>query len=258
MSDPSRFVPLRTDPPPTLAPTLWIRSALALAILLTAVTVRVADVADRAGEPFPGPTTVVPHVGVVVLLIVWSGRAMANVDLIMPPTRYGQDARAVLAGILWVVAFAVPAMAVAVVGRIGSEFADVEALGPTLATIAVVLVALLAAWSPFRYHVLHAGRIGAPRGIMTLWFWAPLTTFVGGLTVLAFVQRERFGGDPSFEGAVGVGAVYGLAAAVFGWSTWRAITVFDEVIDLRWQRWKVEWEQTLADLVAQPAPPPER
>jgi len=38
-----------------------------------------------------------------------------------------------------------------------------------------------------------------------------------------------------------------LAAAVFAWSTWRAIAVFDEVIDLRWRRWKSDWEQTLAD-----------
>jgi hypothetical protein len=40
-------------------------------------------------------------------------------------------------------------------------------------------------------------------------------------------------------------------------STWRATTVFDEVVELRWIRWRTEWEQTLAAFAAQPAPGPE-
>ena len=60
------------------------------------------------------------------------------------------------------------------------------------------------------------------------------------------------------DSVIGVGGIYGLAAGVFALSTWRAVTVFDEVIDLRWQRWKTEWEQTMVDLAAEPAPPPER
>ena len=44
---------------------------------------------------------------------------------------------------------------------------------------------------------------------------------------------------------------------MFALATRRAITVFDEVIDLRWRRWKIEWENTLEDFVCQPAPGPE-
>ena len=44
---------------------------------------------------------------------------------------------------------------------------------------------------------------------------------------------------------------------LFTLSTWRAVTVFDEVLELRWQRWKTEWEQTLAAMARQPEPGPE-
>jgi hypothetical protein len=33
--------------------------------------------------------------------------------------------------------------------------------------------------------------------------------------------------------------------------------VFDEVIELRWIRWRNEWEQTLVAFAAQPPPGPE-
>ena len=51
--------------------------------------------------------------------------------------------------------------------------------------------------------------------------------------------------------------VYGVPALVFTWSTWRAVTVFDEVLELRWHRWKAEWEQTLEAMAKQPEPGPE-
>jgi hypothetical protein len=54
-----------------------------------------------------------------------------------------------------------------------------------------------------------------------------------------------------------VGVAYAVPMFVFALSTWRAIRVFDEVIDLRWRRWRAEWEQTLGALAAQPAPGPE-
>lgn len=257
MLDQPPFVPLRTDPPPELASTLWIRSALALTILAVAILVLLVELVGRPGAMFVQPAVVIPHGAVVVLLIVWSGRALANVDAIMPPSTYSAGPRVRLAGAMWVAGFVVPASAALLVGQIGSEFADAEAAAPTVATIAVVVVALLAAWLPFQYHRRHAVRIGAPQPIMMLWFWAPLTTFVVGLAVLAYVYRGRIAGD-GFERTIGVGGVYGLATAVFAWSTWRAVVVFDEVIDLRWRRWKSDWEQTLADLIAQPTPPPDR
>jgi hypothetical protein len=33
--------------------------------------------------------------------------------------------------------------------------------------------------------------------------------------------------------------------------------VFDEVIELRWMRWRTEWEQTLVAFASQPPPGPE-
>ena len=69
---------------------------------------------------------------------------------------------------------------------------------------------------------------------MTAWFWVPLGTFVGGLAVVAFALAPSAGSGGASAARIGV--VYGLAALAFAWSTWRAVTVFDEVIDLRWRR----------------------
>ena len=65
-------------------------------------------------------------------------------------------------------------------------------------------------------------------------------------------------GMSAAERALQTAVVYGVPAFVFALSTWRATTVFDEVIDLRWRRWRSEWEMTLLELAAQPAPGPER
>ena len=59
------------------------------------------------------------------------------------------------------------------------------------------------------------------------------------------------------ERSIQTAVVYGIPAFVFALSTWRATTVFDEVIDLRWRRWRTEWETTLLELASQPAPGPE-
>jgi hypothetical protein len=56
---------------------------------------------------------------------------------------------------------------------------------------------------------------------------------------------------------VQVAVLYGVPALMFTMSTWRATTVFDEVIELRWLRWRTEWDQTLLALAAQPPPGPE-
>ncbi len=256
MTDAPAFLPLRTCPPPTLGTLLWIRSALVLTILATSSVVVVGDVAADRSRHVEAVLVAALHVGVLALLVVWSYVAMTNVDALVPATRYTKGARGAIAGGLWVAALLTPVGAVAVVARIRSGFGDAEAFGPTMLAIAVVLLALLAAWLPFRYHVRQAARIGAPHSIMLAWFWAPVVTFVVGLSVLGFVYAPRLGSGP-IEQPLGIGAVYGVAIAVFGLSTWRAVTVFDEVIDLRWRRWKVEWEQTLAEMVAQPPPGPE-
>ena len=93
------------------------------------------------------------------------------------------------------------------------------------------------------------------------WFWAPVLTGVGSLAVLGlgFGADLAEGGLSAGERAARVAVGYGLPALVFGLATARAVTVFDELIDLRRERWRVEWQQTLADLSAQPpvGEPPE-
>ena len=116
---------------------------------------------------------------------------------------------------------------------------------------------MLVAWSPIGYHVRQARRIGAPQRTIAAWYWWPLGTYVTGLAIVAFAVAPRVGSDAEAE-VTRVGSVYGLAAMAFAWSTWRAVTVFDEVIDLRWNRWRTDWEQTLRDLAQQPPPGPER
>ena len=65
------------------------------------------------------------------------------------------------------------------------------------------------------------------------------------------------GGFTDLERTVRIAVLYGVPALVFTMSTWRATTVFDEVIELRWLRWRTEWEYTLTAFAAQPPPGPE-
>jgi hypothetical protein len=82
---------------------------------------------------------------------------------------------------------------------------------------------------------------------------------VGVLLVMSVGLGDLLADDglESSERLLQVGVAYAVPMFVFALSTWRAITVFDEVIDLRWRRWRTEWEQTLSYLAAQPAPGPE-
>jgi len=64
-------------------------------------------------------------------------------------------------------------------------------------------------------------------------------------------------GFTDLERTVQVGVLYAVPALMFAMSTWRATTVFDEVIELRWLRWRTEWEQTMVAFAAQPPPGPE-
>ncbi len=251
------FVPLRTDPPPSLGSTLWTRSALVLAIAAAAGAVLVAEYRGGPGTRLATPLAIVLHGAVVVLLVVWSATAIGNVSALVPSTRYGHPASGRLAAALWIAATAALVAALVVVDRAGAEFANDEAVAPTLLTIVVVVVAMLVAWSPIGYHVRQARRIGAPQRTIAAWYWWPLGTYVTGLAIVAFAVAPRVGSDAEAE-VTRVGSVYGLAAMAFAWSTWRAVTVFDEVIDLRWNRWRTDWEQTLRDLAQQPPPGPER
>ncbi len=264
---PAGFVPLRTDPPPRLFATWWVRYLLFLTQLVALVTVLLTEYAEGPGGVFEAPVVVVPYAMAMVLVVVWSALAMLDAARLVPGTRYNPRSRASVVTVLWLFAFAAPVATVRVVGW-GQDRLDADAVAVgggsadarvVMAMIGSVLVCFLAVWAPFRYHVRHGQRIGAAPRVMQAWFWTPLVAAVGVLLVDALGLREMLEEDgvTDLERTIELGVVFGLPALVMMLATWRATTVFDEVIDIRWRRWKHEWEQTIASMTAQPPPPPE-
>ena len=94
---------------------------------------------------------------------------------------------------------------------------------------------------------------------VVLWFFGSILAAAGSTAIVALGLRDMLddSGMTSAERALQTAVVYGVPAFVFALSTWRATTVFDEVIDLRWRRWRSEWDMTLLELASQPAPGPE-
>ncbi len=203
---------------------------------------------------------VIPHAMAALMLVGWSALAMIDAARLVPATRYHQPSRAWVAVLLWLGAFTAPAAAIAVVQRVSDRFAEgADDLVPIAVGSLAVLVGFVLVWLPFRYHIRQAHRIGAPVGVVAAWFWLPLVAAVGVLAAMALGLHDLLadGGFNDLERTVQVGVLYGVPALVFTMSTWRATTVFDEVIELRWLRWRTEWEQTLAAFAAQPPPGPE-
>jgi hypothetical protein len=107
--------------------------------------------------------------------------------------------------------------------------------------------------------VRQAHRIGAPTSVVAAWFWLPLFTVAGVFTAMWLGMHDLLADDgvTELERTAQVAVLYGVPATMFAMTTWRATTVFDEVIELRWMRWRTEWEQTLIAFAAQPPPGPE-
>lgn len=266
-SMPPGFVPLRTDPPPNLLATWWVRYMLFLAQLVGVGAVLLTEYAEGPGGVFEAPVVLVPYALTMLLVVVWSALAMVDAARLVPGTRYHPRSRASVVTVLWLLAFVAPVAAVRVVvwaqdrldedaAAVGGGSADAWVVS---AMILAVLVCFLLVWSPFRYHVRQAQRIGAAPRVMQAWFWLPLLAAVGALLIDALGLRETLEEDgfTDLERTIELGVVFGLPALVMALATWRATTVFDEVIDIRWRRWKHEWEQTIAAMTAQPPPPPE-
>ena len=252
------FTALRSEPPPRLFATWWLRYLLALSQLvgIAVVLMREYAVPGAMGTLF----VVIPHVMAAVMLVGWSALAMLDAARLVPATRYRQPSRAWVAVVLWLGAFAAPVGAFAVIDRLRERVAD-SSDDPVPIAIAVgaLLLCFMLVWLPFRYHVRQANRIGAPVRVVAAWFWLPLLTAVGVFAVMAFGLHDLLAenGFTDLERTVQVAVLYGVPALMFTMTTWRATTVFDEVIELRWMRWRNEWEQTLAAFAAQPAPGPE-
>lgn len=254
----SSFAPLRSEPPPRLFATWWLRYLLALSQLVGIAVVLMREYA------VPGEMdtlfVVVPHVMAAVMLVGWSALAMLDAARLVPATRYRQPSRAWVAVLLWIGAFAAPVGALAVIDRLRERFAEsTDDLLPIAIGIGALLLCFVLVWLPFRYHVRQAHRIGAPVSVVAAWFWLPLVTAVGVFLAMALGLHELLAdnGFTDLERTVQVAVLYGVPALMFAMTTWRATTVFDEVIELRWMRWRNEWEQTLAAFAAQPVPGPE-
>lgn len=230
--------------------------ALSQLVAIAVVLLREYDTAGGMDALF----VVVPHVMAAVMLVGWSALAMIDAARLVPATRYGQPSRAWVAVVLWLGAFAAPVAAVAVIDWVRDRFTEgSDDLVPIAVGSVAVMASFVLVWLPFRYHVRQAHRIGAPVSVVAAWFWVPLLAVVGVFAAMALGLHDLLadGGFTDVERMVQVGVLYGVPALVFTMSTWRATTVFDEVIELRWLRWRTEWEQTLAAFAAQPPPGPE-
>lgn len=252
------FRPLRSDPPPRLVATWWLRYLLALSLLVGIAVVLLREFAVPGS--MDTAVVVVPHAMAALMLVCWSAFAMLDARRLVPPTRYRQPSRPWVAVVLWLGAFAAPVLAVAVIDRLRERVAEgTDDLAPVALSVGVLLVCFVLVWLPFRYHVRQAHRIGAPVRVVAAWFWLPLLAVVGVLLAMSLGLHDLLadGGFTDIERAVQVGVVYGVPALMFTMATWRATTVFDEVLELRWLRWRTEWQQTLAAMAAEPVPGPE-
>jgi len=258
------FSPLRSDPPPSLISTWWLRTAILIMMLGALALTMWAEYTGEKGDIGSHRAVIGLHIVIAGSLMLWSFAAMYNANKLVPPSLYQRQSNPLLAVVLWLGAFAAPFAA-------GKAFAlfDEPSPGPAgepsseavnfFALATVVLVSFVVVWLPFRYHARQASRVGAPHRVMLGWFFAPLLALIGGFAILFLGLQNQLAVDglTVTERTVQVGVVYGLPMLMFAMATWRAITVFDEVIDLRWRRWKIEWENTLEDFVRQPAPGPE-
>ncbi len=258
-SEVSEFAPLRVDPPPSLVPTWWLRSILLVVMVITPAVVLWVEYHGAPGDVRSSSLVIALHVSVGALIAIWSFLAMRNAAQLVPPSRYTTRSRGSVAVLLWTLAVAAPIGVVAASRRLGDRLDDSDDMAAVFSMISIVLIAMLLAWLPFRYHARQATRVGAPHGAMISWFFAPVIAAVGGVLAVALGLGEMLaeGGLTPTERVIQVAVPYALPMAVFALSTWRAVTVFDEVIDLRWRRWKTEWEQTLGRLADEPPPGPE-
>ena len=254
------FTPLRSDPPPRLAATWWLRYLLLMTMLVCIAVVVTTEYSTGPGGIVEAPLVIAPHVLAAGLLVTWSVLAMVDADRLVPASRYHRGSSGLLAACLWLLAFAAPFAVATVVVRARPHFGDTDTdLQAVAASIAVAVLGLIVVWLPFGYLAGQARRIGAPSRVVVLWFVGSLFAAIGSLAIVVVGLHDLLAdrGLTAAERALQIAVIYGVPAMVFALSTWRATTVFDEVIDLRWRTWRREWEMTLLDMAAQPAPGPE-
>jgi hypothetical protein len=233
---------------------------LLLSMVVGIAAVVMTEYAIGPGGVIDAPVVVAPHVLAAALLVSWSIGAMYDADRLVPATRYHRGSSCTLATFLWLGAFAAPLGFAAVYSRAHPHFDDPEGdLAAVATTVGAGAVALALVWLPFGYLSAQARRIGAPHRTVVMWFVGSIVALIGSATIVLIGLHELLAeeGLTAAERALQTAVLYGVPAFVFALSTWRATTVFDEVIDLRWRRWRSEWEMTLLELAAQPVPGPE-
>ena len=257
--DPLDFVPLRSDPPPALVPTWWLRSAVVVFLCVVMGAMLWTEYQGASSDVVLSAAVWAAHGLAGMPLLLWSYLAMGNVGRIVPGSRYQRRPSGSMAVVLWLLAAAAPFGVIAVARWLDERLNDSEDLAAVTMLVATVFVGLGLIWLPFGYHSRQASRVGAPHRVMLRWFFAPVLSGVGALVVVSVWLGGLLAADglETSERLLQAGVVYAVPMSVFVFSTWRAITVFDEVIDLRWRRWRAEWEQTLGNLAALPVPGPE-
>lgn len=254
------FSPLRSEPPPRIFATWWLRYLLLVAQIVGIAVVLLTEYSSGPGIITESDNVIVPYVLAATMLVCWSALSMIDAARLVPATNYRRRSSATLAVVLWLVAFAAPVGGAAVIRWARDRFEEnPDDLAVVVTTVGAMVVCFLMVWAPFRYHTQQAHRIGAPGRVVAAWFWLPLVAGVGALLINSLGLQDTLeeNGVTAIERTIQVGVVFGLPALVFALATWRATTVFDEVIDLRWRRWRHEWEQTINAMMAQPMPGPE-
>lgn len=253
------FSPLRSEPPPRLVATWWLRVVMFVAMSGSLASVLLTEYFGDADDVRSSSLIVGFHLASAGSLVAWSYFAVHNAERLVPASRYSKSSSGTTAVALWLLAFAAPGCVLIMYRELSVRLDDPDDVQAVFIMAGIVLVAFVLVWLPFRYHARHATRIGAPHRTMFMWFFAPLVVVVGGLAILSTGLRALLAEDglTQTERLVQVGVAYGLPMLVFVLSTVRAVTVIDEVVDLRWRQWKTEWEHTLQDFAAQPQPGPE-
>ncbi len=192
-------MPLRSDPPPHLLATWWLRYLLVITMIVCIGVVVMTEYGTGPGGVVDAPLVIAPHVLAAVLLVAWSMCAMFDADRLVPATHYHRGSSCLLVALLWCLAFAAPIGFVAVFsgarGRFDDPDGDMQAVAVSVLSGAV---AVLLVWLPFGYLAGQAHRIGAPGRAVVLWFFGSILAAVGSTAIVAHrIARHarRFGDD---------------------------------------------------------------
>ncbi|MET0911492.1 MAG: hypothetical protein ABWZ99_18650, partial [Ilumatobacteraceae bacterium] len=178
-------MPLRSDPPPRLLATWWLRYLLVLTMLVGIAAVVMTEYASGPGGVAIAPVVVAPHVLAAMLLVTWSVFAMYDADRLVPATRYHRGSSCTLVAVLWLVAFAAPIGFIAVFSRAEEKFDDPDGdLAAVAITVVAAVIATVLVWLPFGYLSGQARRIGAPHRAMVMWFVGSVVAAVGAAAIV--------------------------------------------------------------------------